>query len=53
MEVTGVLQQSPTLTVKLSDFGASRYIPVDQSGLDTVVQGHWDTWTLCTIAQGT
>ncbi|CAL4892995.1 unnamed protein product [Urochloa decumbens] len=25
--------------VKLSDFGASRYIPVDLSGLDTVVQG--------------
>jgi serine/threonine protein kinase len=27
------------LTVKLSDFGASRYIQIDQSGLDTVVQG--------------
>ncbi|CAL4992741.1 unnamed protein product [Urochloa decumbens] len=27
------------LTVKLSDFGASRYIPVDQEGLDTTVQG--------------
>ncbi|CAL4897060.1 unnamed protein product [Urochloa decumbens] len=27
------------LTVKLSDFGASRYVPVDQSGLDTTVQG--------------
>ncbi|CAL4900184.1 unnamed protein product [Urochloa decumbens] len=25
--------------VKLADFGASRYIPVDQSGVDTVVQG--------------
>ncbi|CAO2149172.1 unnamed protein product [Urochloa humidicola] len=27
------------LTVKLSDFGASRYIHVDQEGLDTTVQG--------------
>ncbi|WVZ54637.1 hypothetical protein U9M48_005404 [Paspalum notatum var. saurae] len=27
------------LTVKLSDFGASRYVPVDQNGLDTTVQG--------------
>jgi serine/threonine protein kinase len=27
------------LTVKLSDFGASRYIPIDQSGLITTVQG--------------
>ncbi|KAL6655027.1 hypothetical protein ACP70R_005853 [Stipagrostis hirtigluma subsp. patula] len=27
------------LTVKLSDFGASRHIPADQSGLDTAVQG--------------
>ncbi|CAL5094372.1 unnamed protein product [Urochloa decumbens] len=27
------------LNVKLADFGASRYIPVDQSGVDTVVQG--------------
>ncbi|CAL4980861.1 unnamed protein product [Urochloa decumbens] len=27
------------LTVKLSDFGASRYIPVDLKGLDTTVQG--------------
>jgi len=27
------------LTVKLSDFGASRYIPIDQSGLNTTVQG--------------
>ncbi|CAO2169149.1 unnamed protein product [Urochloa humidicola] len=27
------------LTVKLSDFGASRYIPIDKTGLDTTVQG--------------
>ncbi|CAN6372332.1 unnamed protein product [Urochloa humidicola] len=27
------------LTVKLSDFGASRYIPIDQEGIQTTVQG--------------
>ena len=25
------------LTVKLSDFGASRYVPIDQTGLNTTV----------------
>jgi len=27
------------LTVKLSDFRASRYVPIDQTGMDTTVQG--------------
>ncbi|CAN6363115.1 unnamed protein product [Urochloa humidicola] len=27
------------LTVKLSDFGASRYVPIDQEGIHTTVQG--------------
>uniref|UniRef100_A0A453SZD2 non-specific serine/threonine protein kinase n=1 Tax=Aegilops tauschii subsp. strangulata TaxID=200361 RepID=A0A453SZD2_AEGTS len=28
-----------TLTAKVADFGASRYIPVEQSGVTTMVQG--------------
>jgi serine/threonine protein kinase len=28
-----------TLTAKVADFGASRYVPVDKSGLTTMVQG--------------